>query len=114
MYAIKNKQEEIVAVIQNNIIFSATDQHVLGIIIGDCIYGKSHKMVGKIFNSTFYLLNGQVAGKVEVSQAFKVKVIRKEHMVDAWSILGGVKEHTSQWITEKKTWSTKEIQEHLL
>ncbi len=114
MYVIRNKQEEVVAVIQNNILFSPSDQQVLGIIIGDCIYGKSHKMVGKIFNSTLYLLNGQIAGKVEVNQAFKVKIIKKEHMVDAWSILGGVKEHTSQWITEKKTWSSKSLQEHLL
>lgn len=102
------------ALIQNNIVFSFQDQSVIGILIGDCLYGKSYKMIGKIFNSTVYLLNGQIAGKVEVNQAFKVKVIKKEHMVDAWSILGGVKEHTSQWITEKKTWSAKEIQEHLL
>jgi hypothetical protein len=36
-------------------------------------------------------------------------VIKKEHMVDAWAILTGVKEHTSQWIIEKKTWAQKEL-----
>lgn len=113
MYIIRNKGLDIVAVIQNNIIFSPTDYHVIGIIIGDCIYGKSHKMVGKIFNSTVYLLNGQIAGKVEVNQTYRLKIIKKEHMVDAWSILSGVKEHTTQWIIEKSNWSNKEIGDHL-
>jgi hypothetical protein len=113
MYIIKSKNEDVVAVIQNNIVFSVEQQVVVGILIGDCLYGKSFKMIGKIFNSTVYLLNGSIAGIVEVSNAHKVKVIKKEHMVDAWAILSGVKEHTSQWITEKKTWAQKELLEYL-
>lgn len=113
MYIIKNKNQEIVAVIQNNIVFSAQQQAVVGILIGDCLYGKSFIMVGKIFNSTVYLLNGNIAGLVEASTAHKVKVIKKEHMVDAWAILSGVKEHTSQWITDKKTWAQKDLLELL-
>lgn len=114
MYIIRNKSEEVIAVIQNNIVFSVSEHNVLGIIIGDCLYGKSFRMVGKIFNSTVYLINGQIAGKVEVSQVYKVKVIKKEHMMEAWFILSGVKEHTNQWIIEKKAWSNKELREHLL
>jgi hypothetical protein len=109
MYIIKNKIEDVVAVIQNNIVFTAQDHLVVGILIGDCLYGKSFKMVGKIFNSTVYLLNGSIAGTVEVNHAYKVKVIKKDHMVDAWAILSGVKEHTSQWIIEKKTWTQKSL-----
>jgi hypothetical protein len=113
MYIIKNKSEVVVAVIQNNIVFSVQDQVVIGILIGDCLYGKSFMMAGKIFNSTVYLLNGQIAGRVEVGQSHKIKVIKKEHMVEAWAILSGVKEHTSQWIIEKKTWAAKELYEYL-
>jgi hypothetical protein len=107
MYVIKNKMNEVVAVIQNNIVFTVQDHAVVGILIGDCLYGKSFKMVGKIFNSTVYLLNGSIAGTVEVNNAHKVKVIKKEHILAAWAILSGVKEHTSQWIIEKKTWTQK-------
>jgi hypothetical protein len=113
MYIIKNKSEVVMAVIQNNIVFSVHGQAVIGILIGDCLYGKSYKMAGKIFNSTVYLLNGQIAGKVEVGHAYKIKVIKKEHMIDAWAILSGVKEHTSHWILEKKAWAVKELSEYL-
>jgi len=109
MYIIKNKNEGVVAVIQNNIVFSAEEHAVVGILIGDCLYGKSFKMIGKIFNSTVYLLNGNIVGTVQASTEHKVKLIKKEHMVDAWAILSGVKEHTSQWIIEKKNWAQKEL-----
>jgi len=113
MYAITNRENEVVGVVQNNIVFAAVSQNVIGILIGDCLYGKSFKMVGKIFNSTVYLLDGSIIGKVEVNLQYKVKVIKKEHMVDAWAILSGVKEHTSQWIIEKKKWSQKGLLEWL-
>lgn len=109
MYIIKNKNEGVVAVIQNNIVFSAEEHAVVGILIGDCLYGKSFKMIGKIFNSTVYLLNGNIVGTVQASTEHKVKLIKKEHMVDAWAILSGVNEHTSQWIIEKKNWAQKEL-----
>lgn len=113
MYIVRNKVNDVVLVIQNNIVFSPTAHIVIGILIGDCLFGKSFKMVGKIFNSTVYLLNGNIAGKVEVDQTFKVRVIKKEHMIAAWSILSRVKDHTSQWIIEKKAWAPKDISEYL-
>ncbi|MEN9371355.1 MAG: hypothetical protein RLZZ64_430 [Bacteroidota bacterium] len=113
MYIIKNKNEQVVAVIQNNIVFTPQDHLVVGILIGDCLYGKSFKMVGKIFNSTVYLLNGSIAGTVEANNAHNVRVIKKEHMVEAWAILSGVKEHTSQWIIEKKSWAQKGLIDYL-
>jgi hypothetical protein len=113
MYIVKNQQGDVVVVVRNNIVFSEIDNIVVGILIGDCLYGKSKSMVGKIFNSTVYLLNGEIAGKVEVNNAHKVKTIKKEHMVEAWSILSGVKEHTSTWITEKNKWTSKSLLDHL-
>jgi len=113
MYVIKNKNEQVVAVIQNNIVFTSQDHLVVGILIGDCLYGKSFKMVGKIFNSTVYLLNGSIAGTVEANNTHNVRIIKKEHMVEAWAILSGVKEHTSQWIIEKKNWAQKGLIDYL-
>jgi hypothetical protein len=105
MYIIKVRSEDVVAIVDKNIVFTADDNRVIGIIIGDCLYGKSKVMVGKIFNSTVYLINGEIIGKVEVSSQHKIKTIRKDHLAEAWSILTGVKEHTTKWIVEKNTWS---------
>lgn len=113
MYIIKVKNEDVVALIANNIVFTADDNRVIGILIGDCLYGKSRVMIGKIFNSTVYLINGEIIGKVEVSSQHKIKTIRKDHLTEAWSILTGVKEHTTKWIVEKNSWSTVGLIESL-
>lgn len=114
MYIIKVKNEEVIAIVDNNIVFTVNDNQVIGILIGDCLYGKSKVMVGKIFNSTVYLINGEIIGKVEVSSQHKIKTIRKDHLTEAWSILTGVKEHTTKWIEEKKTWSKVELLKSLI
>ena len=113
MYIIKVKNEDVVAIVDNNIVFTADDNRVIGILIGDCLYGKSKVMVGKIFNATVYLVNGEIVGKVGVSSKNDLKSIKKEQMIEAWSILSGVKEHTSKWIIEKEVWSSKGLLECL-
>lgn len=113
MYNINKKDGELIALIRNNIIFCAVEDKVVGILIGDCVYGKSQGVVGKIFNSTVYLLNGEIVGKLALSNKAGVKTIRKEQLIDAWSILSGVKEHTSKWIIEQKVWSGKGLLECL-
>ena len=113
MYIIKVRNEDVVAIVDKNIVFTADDNRVIGIIIGDCLYGKSKVMVGKIFNSTVYLINGEIIGKLEVSNQHKIKTIRKDHLAEAWSILTGVKDHTTKWIIEKNTWSNVGLIESL-
>lgn len=113
MYIIKVQNEDIVALVANNIVFTTDDNRVIGILIGDCLYGKSRVMVGKIFNSTVYLINGEILGKVEVSTYHKIKTLRKDHLADAWAILTGVKEHTTRWIVETDSWSKVGLLESL-
>ena len=59
------------------------------------------------------IYNGEIIGKLEVSSQHKIKTIRKDHLAEAWSILTGVKEHTTKWIEEKKTWSKVGLLESL-
>jgi len=113
MYVIKVKNDDVVALVANNIVFTPDNNRVIGILIGGCLYGKSRVMVGKIFNATVYLINGEILGRLEVSSQYKVKTISKDHLVDAWSILAGVKEHTSTWIVEKDSWSKAGLVESL-
>jgi hypothetical protein len=113
MYVIKAKNDDVLALVGNNIVFTPDDNRVIGILIGDCLYGKSRVMVGKIFNATVYLINGEILGRLEVNSQYKVKTISKDHLVDAWAMLAGVKEHTTKWIVEKDSWSKAGLIESL-
>ena len=102
-----------IAHISNMIILDAEREKVLGILIGDCFFGKSPKVVGKIFNSSAYLINGEIVGKVEMNKDKKDPAPKKGLMLEAWDILSNIKSHTSDWITISKKWSKKSLQEVL-
>jgi hypothetical protein len=114
MYSILNQQGEKVAYIQNMMIVDLSGENVLGILIGDCFFGRKQNVIGKIFNNTAYLVNGEIVGKIEENKAFKNIALKKTHMITAWDILSNIKEHTSTWIVETKKWSEKPLLFHLL
>jgi len=113
MYIIVDQEGKKIAHINNMIILDADREKVLGILIGDCFFGKSPKVIGKIFNSTAYLVNGEIVGKVERNKELKSSSIKKAQLLEAWDILSNIKEHTCEWIKETKKWSKKSLLEHL-
>jgi hypothetical protein len=113
MYLIQNQNKETVAYIQNMMILDASQEHVIGILIGDCFFGKNKKVVGKIFNKTAYLLNGEIVGKIELDKHFKNTAIKKSLMNQAWDILMNISEHTGAWIEETKKWSKADLAKSL-
>lgn len=113
MYIIVDQEGKKIAHVNNMIILDAERENVLGILIGDCFFGKSPKVIGKIFNSTAYLVNGEIVGKVERNKELKSSSIKKAQLLEAWDILSNIKEHTSEWIKETKKWSKKSLLEHL-
>ena len=113
MYLIQDQNKETLAYIQNMMILDTTQEHVIGILIGDCFFGKNNKVVGKIFNKTAYLLNGEMVGKVELDKKYKNTNIKKVLMNQAWDILMNIKEHTGAWIVETKKWSKTGLAKNL-
>jgi len=113
MYKVLDQDGKKIAHIQNMIILDHKKEAVIGILIGDCFFGKGTKVVGKIFNSTVYLVNGEIVGKVERNKDQKVESIKKGQLLEAWEILTNIKEHTCDWIKETKKWSKKSLREHL-
>ncbi len=113
MYVILNQNKETIAYIQNMMILDVQQEKVIGILIGDCFFGKNNKVVGKIFNQTAYLLNGEIVGKIQLNKNFKNAAIKKSLMTQAWDILMNITEHTGAWIIDSKKWSKIELLKHL-
>jgi sporulation protein YlmC with PRC-barrel domain len=114
MYTILNQKGEAVAYIQNMMIMDLNQEQVHGILIGDCFFGKKNHIIGKIFNNTVYLVNGEIVGTVIQNSTFKNLALKKANMQAAWDILSNIKDHTSPWIIESKKWATKPLMFHLL
>jgi methionyl-tRNA formyltransferase len=63
MQVIQNQEDQGIAFVRNNIIFRSGDEQVIGIKIGDCFFGKSPRVVGKIINGLIYTLEGEIIGQ---------------------------------------------------
>lgn len=94
-------------------ILNKKGEKVIGLVIGDCFYGNDNKVIGKIIDQTAYLLNGEIIGKVELNKDKKDPAPKKGLMLEAWSILSNIKNHTSDWIVITKKWSKKSLKEVL-
>ena len=113
MYLIQDQKKETIAFIENMMILDTNHEHVIGILIGDCYFGRNKKVVGKIINQTVYLLNGEIVGKVELNQMYKSANIKKSLMVQAWDFLMNINEQTAAWIEITKKWSKTPFLSHL-
>ena len=114
MYLIRDTKKETIAYIENMMILDRKHEHVIGILIGDCIFGHNTKVVGKIINQTAYLLNGEIVGEIELNENYKTTNIKKNFMMEAWVILMNINEHTAAWIETTKKWSKTPFSIHLI
>lgn len=113
MYILLNKEREPIAYIENMMILDAAAKKVIGIIIGDCFFGKKDQVIGKIFNEHAYLVSGEIIAFVIRNPNYVSTSPTKEQMEAAWDILAHITKHTSDWIIEKNVWASISLEESL-
>jgi len=114
MQVIQNQEDQGIAFIRNNIIFRSGDEQVIGIKIGDCFFGKSPSVVGKIINGLIYTLEGEIIGQCTQYAAPNEKFATKQQLTEAWEILSSIDDHACPWITVTEKWSARPLHEHLI
>lgn len=113
MYILLNKERAPIAYIENMMILDVSKQNVIGIIIGDCFFGKKEQVIGKIFNEHAYLVSGEIVAFVIRNPNYISTSPTKVQMSAAWDILSHITKHTSDWIIEKNSWSSISLEESL-
>lgn len=113
MYILLNKESEPIAYIENMMVLDVTKQRVIGIIIGDCFFGKKDHVIGKIFKDHAYLVSGEIVASVVRNPNYNSTAPTKEQTAAAWEILSEITKHTSDWIIEKNTWASISLEESL-
>ncbi|MES2004988.1 MAG: hypothetical protein V4450_10735 [Bacteroidota bacterium] len=115
MTSIVNKAGETIAYLYQNMILDITREEVIGLILGNCVFGKQTGPAGKFFNDTFRKKNGKIIGKLGEDVSSSLKKLPKEAQlsVQAWQILSRVNDHTCIWIDEKKSWTKQSFLEYL-
>lgn len=113
MISIVDKSGNTIAFLYQNMILDTSQQKVIGLLLGNCVFGKQVSPVGKFFNDTFRKKNGKIIAKLGEEITSK-KPPKDAHLsLQAWQILTKVKDHVCIWIDEKKSWTKQNFLEHL-
>lgn len=113
MTSIVDKSGKTVAYLYQNMVLDITQLKVLGLLLGNCVFGKQVSPVGKYFNDTFRKKNGKIIAKLGEEVTAK-KPPKDAHLsLQAWQILTKVNDHTCIWIDEKKSWTKQGFLEYL-
>jgi len=113
MTSIVDKSGKTIAYLYQNMILDTTQQVVIGLLLGNCVFGKQRSPVGKFFNDTFRKKNGKIIAKLGDEVSLK-KSPKDAHLsLQAWQILSKVNDHVCMWIEEKKSWTKQDFMEYL-
>ena len=113
MTSIVDKNGTTIAYLHQNIIIDEQQEKVLGIILGNCVFGGDKAPIGKFFNDTFRKKNGKIIAKLGKDISPKKNPGDTKLTLEAWNLLTKVKEHVCMWIDEKKTWTKQSFLEYL-
>ncbi|MCK9403086.1 MAG: hypothetical protein M0Q26_06780 [Chitinophagaceae bacterium] len=113
MTSITDKSGNTVAFLYQNMILDTSQQEVIGLLLGNCVFGKQPAPVGKFFNATFRKKNGKIIAKLGEDVALK-KLPKDAHLsLQAWQLLTKVNDHVCIWIDEKKSWTKQSFMDFL-
>ncbi len=115
MTSIVNKSGETVAFLYQNMILDMNKETVIGLLLGNCVFGKQTEPAGKFFNDTFRKKNGKIIARLGEDVSLSLKKIPKDaHLsLQAWQILSRVNSHVCMWIDEKKSWTKQGFLDYL-
>jgi sporulation protein YlmC with PRC-barrel domain len=113
MTSIVDKSGLTIAYLYQNIILDIKQEKVMGLILGNCVFGRQQSPVGKFFNDTFRKKNGKIIAKLGKEISSKKLPKEKEYSLEAWQLLTKVKDHVCIWIDEKKSWTKQDFLEYL-
>lgn len=101
------------AYLYNNIILDIDSETVVGVVLGNCVFGNAEQPIGKYFNNTFRAVNGKMIAVTSETKKTNIKINELKVLDGAWRILKKVKEHVCGWIQEAEEWADLTFQEFL-
>ncbi|HVZ24755.1 MAG TPA: hypothetical protein VG842_01805 [Sediminibacterium sp.] len=114
MVSIVDKSGKTVAFLYQNMILDLSQQRVIGLVLGNCLFGVQTGPVGKFFNDTFRKKNGKIIARLSAETVPLQSPKDAKLMQQAWKILNHVEDHVCWWVEEKKAWTKQSFTELLL
>jgi len=113
MTPINDKNGTTVAYLYNNVILDAGSENVVGVVLGNCVFGDAEQPIGKYINNTFRAINGKMIAVTSEIKKTNIRINELKVLDGAWKILKKVKAHVCGWIQEAEGWADITFHEFL-
>jgi hypothetical protein len=110
---ITDKEGKTIAYLKNNVVIDATQKRVIGLVLGNCLFGKFPYPVGKFFKNTFRNIEGEIIAIINPIKQEIEGISETEIINAAWQILTEIKDHICGWVQEKPEWSQQNLTDYL-
>lgn len=110
---ITDKDGNVIAYLKNNIVIDSRQKRVIGLVLGNCVFGSSPYPLGKFFKNTFRNIQGEILAIINPIRQEIEGINDAEIINSAWQILTQVKDHICGWVQEKPEWSKQNLTDYL-
>ncbi len=114
MTPILDQSGNTIAYLHLNIILSTEKDTVLGLVLGNCVYGTDTRPIGKFFKDRFRQLDGTIMATLGTEAVSGRPLHESMILRQAWTILMQVKDHVCVWVEERNNWSSETLLDALL
>lgn len=106
MQALYNHAGELVAFQYQHMLIHPDSAAVLGLVLGNCVFGHQATILGKLFGKHVYNLAGEVlASRADAPMPLPPRFNTTGNILAAWQILVNIKDHSCPWVTTQNNWS---------
>lgn len=114
MQAMTDRLGNIQAYLDNYVILEKEHDIVLGVRLGDLIFGHEGNIIGRISHGLLYNNEGEIVARLLTSSNHKIiNENSAELNQQAWTIASRVKNHSGPWIEPSTKWSNRNLTEIL-
>jgi hypothetical protein len=114
MQAFYNHNGDVTGYLVEKLILNEKARHVIGIILGDIVYGRDGEPVGKYLQHVVYNSDGyKVARLSEDSILTSVNNYMAQIRDEGWEIIKHITNHYAHWLRLKEEWSPQPLEDIL-
>lgn len=114
MIIVSDQNNSRIAEVEDNCIVLPGTSEVVGVVLGNHIYGSNGQLKGKIIHHTYYNLYGEIMALEKSRVGSMALANRIEIRKKAWNLVHSIKEYNSNWIEPKAVWAERTLDRELV
>lgn len=113
MISIEGKNSSQPILLYHNCLLEPKSSEIMGLVLGNCVYGKNGSLKGKIINHSFYNTGGEKIGVENFLGSHPSTFNHHKLSEGRWTILQSIRDHNPPWVEPKEKWADTDLLEYL-